>query len=133
MPKPKVTVNCVASHHTRPNQRIIEFSEGGTGGLISLERMDDGTLLVSVYRLDDDIQVAVGYDSGKRTMVGAYLREISAYELADLAEDWENATVDTRKYIQNVMHAWETDEATYLAYREKGELCMQHNSRYYVA
>jgi hypothetical protein len=128
-----VTLNCPANQQTRPNEQIIKFSHEGSGGLISISRLASGELMVGVYRLDDMVEVAVVYDSGKKTLVGAHLRELSPVELADLPEEWENPTVDTSKYYQNVGRVWETNEETYLSYKQAGHLCQKHEGRYYVA
>jgi hypothetical protein len=57
--KPKITVNCVASHYVQRDERIIEFSHKQGGGLIAFLPTEDGRLLVNLYRLDPSI-VAVG-------------------------------------------------------------------------
>lgn len=68
MRKPKVTVNCVANAHSAPNERIVEFSDPlGNGGLISLRYMPDGTLLVDVYRVSDNVRVIVPEGKGYET------------------------------------------------------------------
>ena len=52
--KPRVIVNCVASNYECNSERIIEFSSGSGGGLISL--YDNGeTLSVSVYNIDSTV------------------------------------------------------------------------------
>ena len=60
-------------------------------------------------------------------------REISWAELADLSEEWENPTVDTKKYYQNVSTAFEVTKEFYLWYKENGGLCQVRKGRYYVA
>ena len=60
-------------------------------------------------------------------------RRISSRELADLPETWENPTVDTSKYFQSVMCAFEVDRTAYEAYKKKGGLCQCFESRYYIA
>lgn len=60
-------------------------------------------------------------------------RKITAQELADLSDEWENPTVDTSKYYQSVGRAWEVDRPTYTKYRKAGGLCQQNNDRYYIA
>lgn len=60
-------------------------------------------------------------------------RKITNLELADLPSVWENPTVDTRKYYQNVMYAYEVDEATYNKWRVDGELCQKYKGRFYIA
>ena len=60
-------------------------------------------------------------------------RKLLNAELADLPEFWENPTVDTRKYIQCVLEAYEVDEAVYLKYKCAGGLCQKHNGHFYVA
>ncbi len=60
-------------------------------------------------------------------------RKLSNAELADLPESWENPTVDTSKYIQCVLAAYEVDEAGYLEHKRAGGLCQEHSGRFYVA
>lgn len=60
-------------------------------------------------------------------------RRITNEELADLSDNWENPTVDTSKYYQNVLRAYECDRETYLDYKADGGLCQVHNGRYYIA
>jgi hypothetical protein len=64
MRKPKVTINCVASHYAGPDERIIEFSSKGGGGLIAFRVADDGRLLVDVYRQDRTVKVRVAKAEG---------------------------------------------------------------------
>ena len=59
-------------------------------------------------------------------------RRISNKELADLPTDWENPTVDTRKYIQNVSAAYEVDDTTYLRRKRLGDLVQIHQGKYYA-
>jgi hypothetical protein len=63
MARPKVNTSPVADQYTdKPVERIVEFSNGaagGPGGLASFRRRDDGSLGVSLYRLDDAVTVAV--------------------------------------------------------------------------
>ena len=55
--KPRVIINCVANQYASPGERIIEFSfPDGTGGLISFY---SGNKTVSVYRVDDSVDVSV--------------------------------------------------------------------------
>ena len=61
------------------------------------------------------------------------MREITAVELADISDEWENPTVDTRKYYQSVLRAWEVDEDTYTQHKNDGGLCQKFNGRYYIA
>lgn len=58
--KPRVNVNCVASRYAGPNERIVEYSNGKSGGLISLVTLDDGTLRVELYRHDAEVSIVVG-------------------------------------------------------------------------
>lgn len=55
MKKPSVKTKCVANSHAAINERIIEFD----GGLIAFHNRPDGVLLVSLYRLDKNVQVSV--------------------------------------------------------------------------
>lgn len=61
--RPTVTVNCVASRYAAPDERIVEFSDSQSGGLIRLWRHPvDGKLYVQVYRQDPDVVVLGGSD-----------------------------------------------------------------------
>ena len=42
-------------------EKIVEFSDGKSGGLISLRRHPDGTLLVQLYNMDSDVSVVVPF------------------------------------------------------------------------
>lgn len=59
MAKPKVTVNPVANQYAAKNERIIEYSHNGLGGLIALRGTDDGKLVVDLYRHDEDVKIRV--------------------------------------------------------------------------
>jgi hypothetical protein len=48
--KPRVFAG-PASHHSAPNETIVEFSGGAGGGLISLRTRDNNTLTVDVVAL----------------------------------------------------------------------------------
>lgn len=54
-----VNTNPVANGYAGPNGRIIEFSSPNGGGLIAFREMDDGTLRVEVYRIDETVTVSV--------------------------------------------------------------------------
>jgi len=56
--KPKVIVNCVASHFADPDQRIVELSSDVAGGLLSMY-VHEGRLVVELYHLDDNVDVSV--------------------------------------------------------------------------
>jgi hypothetical protein len=60
-------------------------------------------------------------------------RLLNNQELADLPSDWNNARVDTRKYYQNVLRAYEVDETTYIECKMNGDICQAYKFRYYVA
>lgn len=57
MGRPRVITNCVAQQYAGPNERIIEFSSTQGGGLIAFRECPDGRLLVSVYNIDDTVNV----------------------------------------------------------------------------
>lgn len=61
MSKPRVKTRCVANGYAADNERIVEFGVGrdGTGGLIALRHLPDGTLLVDLYRMTGKIDVRV--------------------------------------------------------------------------
>lgn len=46
-----------ASQYAGPKEIIREFSDGKSGGLMSLRRQQDGPLVVEVYQVDDDVEV----------------------------------------------------------------------------
>lgn len=59
--KPTITSKCVANQWSGPNETIAEFSfPDGSGGLISLNILDDGTPIVFVYRTDQKVVVKKG-------------------------------------------------------------------------
>ena len=59
MARPTVNANPVANAYAdKRRERISEFSAPDGGGLISIRAMDDGTTLVSLYRLDDNVRVS---------------------------------------------------------------------------
>jgi hypothetical protein len=60
-------------------------------------------------------------------------RELTAKELADLPEEWENSTVDTSKYHQAVLHVWEVREESYNKWKAAGGLCQKYQGKFYVA
>lgn len=60
-------------------------------------------------------------------------RRLTNEELADLPGNWENATVDTTKYYQNVLLAYEVDEPRYNFYKLTGGLCQKYNDKFYIA
>ena len=61
---------CVANQYAAARERIIEFSNGAQsasaakGGLIEFRNLDDGRLLVILYRLDPGIEVCVNDHNG---------------------------------------------------------------------
>ena len=57
MRKPTVTTNPVANQYAGPAERIIEYSAGELGGLISLRSTDDGRLIVEPYRHDNGVEI----------------------------------------------------------------------------
>jgi hypothetical protein len=62
MRKPRVNTNPVANTYSSPAERIVEFHSGkpgGSGGLISFRRLEDGTLQVDLYQLDPAVVVNV--------------------------------------------------------------------------
>ncbi len=60
------------------------------------------------------------------------MRKISNKELADLPEQWNNPTVDTTKYYQCCMKAYEVDKEAYDIANRAGCLCQVWKERYYV-
>lgn len=60
MPKKPTVKEGPAAQYARSHERIVEFSDGKSGGLISLFRNEvTGTLRVDLYRLDPDVEVVV--------------------------------------------------------------------------
>lgn len=60
-------------------------------------------------------------------------RKITNEELANLSKYWENSTVDTSKYYQNVYYAAEVNKEEYEQHKREGGLCQIRNNRYYIA
>ena len=61
------------------------------------------------------------------------MRQISNQEFADLPERWENTTVDTSKYRQVPMRAWEVRKEVFQREKNRGRLCQEYQGQYYVA
>lgn len=59
MKRPSIKTPCVADRYAdKRAERIAEFSTpSGKGGLIRVRQNDDGSVLVSLYRLDPGIIV----------------------------------------------------------------------------
>lgn len=64
MKKPKIITKCVANNYASPNERIVEFSNGTIGGLISFRILDDGKMSVHVYQQDPAVTVTIGKAEG---------------------------------------------------------------------
>jgi len=59
--------------------------------------------------------------------------KLTAEQLADISSEWENSTVDTSKYYQAVMTAWEVSKDIYYDWREAGGLCQEYRGKFYIA
>ena len=59
-------------------------------------------------------------------------RKLSNRELADLLAAWENPRVDTAKYFQCAMAAWQVSRGDYEAQKIWGSLCQEIEGKYYV-
>ena len=55
--KPLIHKAKPADSYAMPGETIYEFTDGHSGGLISLARNSDGKLVIDVYRTDDDVLV----------------------------------------------------------------------------
>jgi hypothetical protein len=53
----RVNTSPVANQYASRHERIIEFSSPNGGGLISFTLLDDGTVRVDLYQLDDTVRV----------------------------------------------------------------------------
>lgn len=58
--KPRIIVNCIASHYACDNERIIEYSLNEQGGLISLRNIE-GKLHISLYRHEKDVKITISH------------------------------------------------------------------------
>lgn len=58
MSKPRVNTNPVANRYSAMFERIIEYTNGEFGGLISLRTRPDGTLHVGLYRHDPEVRIS---------------------------------------------------------------------------
>lgn len=58
----RITVNPLPAGVAGPGEKIVEFhsAELDKGGLISFREMEDGTLSVAVYRIDEGVIVQPG-------------------------------------------------------------------------
>jgi len=60
MKKPSVKTKCVANNYAMRNERIIEVTgQHGKGCLISIVNLENGEVLINVYRIDRDVKVNV--------------------------------------------------------------------------
>jgi hypothetical protein len=59
MGKPKVITNPVANQYASKDERIIEYSSDGGGGLIAF-RVVEGRLIIDLYRHDNTVEIRVG-------------------------------------------------------------------------
>jgi hypothetical protein len=59
-----VNTSPVANQYAAPNEKIIEYSVGGgsklVGGLIAFRVLEDGKLVIDLYRHDADVEIRVG-------------------------------------------------------------------------
>ena len=62
-------------------------------------------------------------------MTAPFKRAISARELADLSNEWLNATVDTSKYYMTVLDAYEVDAVTFEGWNGPKQI---YEGRYYI-
>ena len=62
-------------------------------------------------------------------MTNRFRRLISAQELADLSDEWQNATVDTSKYYMTVLSAYECDSETFHKWNGPKQI---HEGRFYI-
>lgn len=60
------------------------------------------------------------------------MRKLTDLELSELSSNWENPTVDTRKYYQNVFAAWEVSKEQYIQHKRDGGLCQEYKGKYYI-
>lgn len=80
--KPMIHKAKPADNYARPGETIYEFTDGHSGGLISLARNDDDQLVVDVYRTDDDVIV-------RSPIRGVVLDESLIYSGVDLLDQIE--------------------------------------------
>lgn len=59
-------------------------------------------------------------------------RRLSDEELADLTGSWKNSTVDTSKYIQPILKAWEVDFTTFQYFMNIGGLCLETGEKFFI-
>ncbi len=64
--RPQIKTPCVADHYTSGPERIAEVFDPETklGCLVSVRRLDDGTVHVSVYRIGAGVRVSVSKEIG---------------------------------------------------------------------
>jgi hypothetical protein len=60
MPRKPTIRTGPASAHASPGETIREFSDGKSGGLISISRNAEGQLVLDVYQHDADVIVRTG-------------------------------------------------------------------------
>lgn len=58
-------------------------------------------------------------------------RQLSAEELADLPDNWENPLVDTNKYYWCATAAWEVSKEEYERLKANGEKVLAHREHHW--
>jgi len=69
-----------ASHYASAGETIVEFSDGRSGGLISIRRDGQDRLVVDLYRLDDDVVVRHSGEKKGADLFVALFRELALME-----------------------------------------------------
>lgn len=58
--RPSIKTPCVADRYHAPGERIAEFSTpSGAGGLIRIQELDGGAVVLEVYRVTGDVTVII--------------------------------------------------------------------------
>lgn len=106
---------------------------------MAIEVAPCGYYRANAYKYADEAEMLYYFDHHPKVHFPQAQQNLSSTrlltnrELADLPTDWLNPTVDTNKYYQSVVMAWEVDEGTFERWKAQGKLCQEHNGHFYIA
>ena len=138
-----MNINCLAvtrEYYINPFQERYQVSKGFPFQVYEIWQDNGGTKWRKVKRMTGiqefsypEFLVKFVEENMVDGVMKMDLRRISNAELADLPSRWENATVDTTKYYQNVIYAYEVSKSVYEKHKRIGGLCQEYKDKFYIA